>query len=259
MDLDLAGTVALVTGARGNIGIATCRALQREGVTVVASDIGDAPEGFPAAEWLPLDVTSEESWESAIAHIRDRHGRLDILVNNAGIAPMSKLEDMSLADWRRCQSVNVDGVFLGMKAALPLLRETGPRRRSGAVIINLASGAADHPAAYSSAYCTSKAAVRMLTRNAAIEFGALGYKVRVNSVHPGAVESAMMDSILQRYSEITGGTPISELHQNVLRSHPLGRFVKPEEVADAIVFLASDAARYVHGDALHVDGGHAAA
>ena len=258
MDLDLAGTVALVTGAAGNIGVATCKALQREGVTVIASDLGARPDGIPAADWLTLDVTSEESWSAAIEQIRARHGRLDILVNNAGIAPMSKLEDMSLADWRRCQSINVDGVFLGMKAALPLLRDSAGKRRSGAAIINLASGAADHPAAYSSAYCTSKAAVRMLTRNAAIEFSALGYKIRVNSVHPGAVESNMMDSILKRYSEITGGTPVEELYQGVLRSHPMGRFVTPDEVADAIVFLASDAARYVHGDALHVDGGHAA-
>ena len=171
---------------------------------------------------------------------------------------MSRLEDMTLEDWRRCQTINVDGVFLGLKAATPLLRDSGARRRGGAAVINVASGAADHPAAFSAAYCTSKAAVRMLTRTAAVEFAALGYQIRVNSVHPGAVESAMMDRILRRYSDITGGTPVEDLRQAVIKGHPMGRFVEPEEVADAIVFLASGAARYVHGDALHVDGGHAA-
>lgn len=259
MAMDLAGTVALVTGAGGHIGQSTCKALHQMGVTVVATDVAPAPADCPAKEWHSLDVTCANAWSALIERIRAGHGRLDILVNNAGIAPMGKLEDMTLDEWRRCQSINVDGVFLGMKAATPLMRESGARRRGGAAVINVASGAADRPAAFSSAYCTSKAAVRMLTRAAAVEFAALGYPIRVNSVHPGAVESAMMDRILERYSEITGGTPVAELRRGVIKGHPMGRFVEPDEVADAIVFLASGAARYVHGDALHVDGGYAAA
>ncbi len=258
MELDLKGSVAIVTGASGNIGTAICEALGREGVTVVATDILAAPPHPLGSEYRQLDVCSEEAWKTLIAGVRADHGRLDILVNNAGIAPMDKLEDTSLEDWRRCQSINVDGIFLGIKQAVGLMRESGPQRRGGSSIINIASGAADKPAAFSSAYCTSKAAVRMLTRNAAVEFGKLGYPVRVNSVHPGVVRSKMFDAIVERYSEITGGVPVDELHAAIRASHPMGRYVEPEEVADTVVFLASGAARFVHGDALHIDGGYAA-
>lgn len=258
MELDLKNTVALITGATGNIGAAICEALGREGVKVIATDIMPAPAQPIGSEYRQLDVTSESGWQDLIAGIRADHGRLDILINNAGIAPMDRLQDMSLADWRRCQTINVDGIFLGLKHAIDLMCETGPKRRGGASIINIASGAADKPAAFSSAYCTSKAAVRMLTRTAAVEFGKLGYPVRVNSVHPGVVRSQMFDAIVERYSVITGGTPVDELHAAIKAGHPLGRYVEPEEVADVVLFLASGAARYVHGDALHIDGGYAA-
>lgn len=257
MELDLNGAVALITGANGNIGKAICDALGREGVTVIATDIAAAPPEPVGAEYRQLDVTSEAAWEGLIAAIRADYGRLDILVNNAGIAPVDKVEEMSLDGWRRCQTVNVDGPFLGIKHAVGLMRETGPKRVGGASIINLASGAADKPAAFSSAYCTSKAAVRMLTRCAAVEFGKLGYPVRVNSVHPGVVRSDMFTAIVERYSELTGGTPLEDLHAAIRATHPLGRYVEPDEVADVVVFLASAQARFVHGDALHIDGGHA--
>lgn len=257
MELDLNGSVALVTGATGNIGVEICKALAREGVTVIATDILPAAPASVGAEYRQLDVTSEAAWEALIAGVRADHGRLDILVNNAGIAPVDRLQDMSLDNWRRCLNVNVDGIFLGLKHAIDLMSETGPRRRGGASIINLASGAADKPAAFSGAYCTSKAAVRMLTRCAAVEFGKLGYPVRVNSVHPGVVRSEMFDAIIERYSELTGGTPLADLNAAIVSTHPLGRYVEPDEVADVVVFLASSAARYVHGDALHIDGGHA--
>ncbi len=257
MDLGLKDCVALVTGASGNIGAAICDALRQEGVTVVATDLAGRI-GAQADGWRALDVTREEDWARLLASVRADYGRLDILVNNAGIAVMDRLEDMPLADWQRTQDVNVASVFLGMKAALPLLRESGGLRAGGASIVNIASGAADRPAAFSAAYCASKAAVAMLTRAAAIECAALGYPVRVNAVHPGAVASEMMDSIYRRYSALTGGTPVEELHAAVLRGHPMGRLVEPDEVADAVVFLASTASRYTHGDRLHVDGGHAA-
>ncbi|WP_156679505.1 SDR family NAD(P)-dependent oxidoreductase [Sphingomonas profundi] len=257
MQLGLENAVALVTGASGNIGVATCDALRREGVRVIATDIAGRTGGT-ADEWRTLDVTRENEWRDLIAGIRADHGRLDILVNNAGIAIMDRLEDMPLADWTRTQDINVAGIFLGLKTAVPLMRESGANRAGGASMINVASGAADKPAAFSAAYCASKAAVAMLTRAAAIEFAALGYPVRVNSVHPGAVESEMIDGIIARYSALTGGTPIADLHAAMLKGHPMGRLVLPDDVADTIVFLASTASRYTHGDALHIDGGHAA-
>ncbi|MFT4054115.1 MAG: SDR family oxidoreductase [Novosphingobium sp.] len=253
----LDGAVALVTGANGDIGAEVCDLLEARGATVVRSDLRAPPEA--AGEFLTLDVTSEASWVDALAAINSRHGALDILVNNAGIAPMERIDAMALEDWRRCQQVNVEGVFLGLKLASPLLARSGGRRPGGASVVNLCSGASDRPAAFSAAYCVSKAAARMLTRAAAVEFAALKMPIRVNSVHPGVVESAMMDDILATYSRILGGTPVETLRAGVASGNPMGRFVEPAEVAEAVAFLASSAARYVHGDAIHVDGGYAAA
>lgn len=252
----LDGAIALVTGANGDIGSAVCRLLEARGATVIRSDLRVPGDG--AGEFLPLDVTSEASWSETLATIESRHGALDILVNNAGIAPMERLDAMALEDWRRCQQVNVEGMFLGLKLASPLLARSGSRRPGGASVVNLCSGASDRPSAFSAAYCVSKAAARMLTRVAAVEFAALKQPIRVNSVHPGVVESAMMDDILATYSRITGGTPVEDLRTGVASGNPMGRFVEPAEVAEAVAFLASSAARYIHGDAIHVDGGYAA-
>ncbi|MDE2410351.1 MAG: SDR family oxidoreductase [Sphingomonadales bacterium] len=258
MDLGLDGTVALVTGARGNIGVATCAALRREGMTVIASDFGvdeaqDIGDGY---EWRSLDVTSAADWARVIAGIEADHGRLDVLVNNAGVAPTDRIDRMPPEQFRRAFDVNVTGVFLGTQAAAALLARSGALREGGAALINIASGAADKPAAFNAAYCATKAAVRMFTRATAVEFSTLGFPIRVNSVHPGAVESDMMDSILARYGELTGASR-DELAAGIARLHPMGRLVKPDEVADAIVWLASRAARYTHAAAVHVDGGNA--
>ena len=258
MELGLNGTVALVTGARGNIGVATCAALRREGVIVIASDVGvdEALPGDDGCQWLSLDVTSAEDWARAIARIEAHHGRLDILVNNAGVAPTDRIDQMPAEQFRRAFDINVTGVFLGTQAASALMARSGALREGGAAIVNIASGAADKPAAFNACYCATKAAVRMFTRATAVEFSALGYPIRVNSVHPGAVESDMMDSILARYAQLTNAA-LDELEAGIAKMHPMGRLVKPEEVADAIVWMASRAARYSHAAALHVDGGNA--
>ena len=253
---DLAGAVALVTGANGDIGTAIVATLAARGATVVRSDL-TAP-ATDDGSFIALDVTSEASWADALAAIEARHGALDILVNNAGIARMARIEAATLADWRLVQQVNVEGMFLGLKLAAPLLARSGPRRAGGASVVNLCSGASDKPSAFSAAYCASKAAARMLTRVAAVEFAALGHAIRVNSVHPGVVESAMMDDILLSFSQIAGGVPVADLRKSVAAGNPMGRFVDPAEVAEAVAFLASPAARFIHGDAIHVDGGYAA-
>lgn len=249
---ELNGTVALVTGARGNIGQEIVKALAARGATVIATDIADGPDT------RRLDVTSETEWAELVAAIRAEHGRLDILVNNAGAAPMSLIQDMSLEDWRRCFQINVESIFLGLKAAVDLLAESGEKRRGGASIVNIASAAADRATAMSGAYCSSKAAVAMLTRTAAVEFSMLGHKIRVNSVHPGAVRSDMIDQILDRFSAISGGKPKAELEAAIVAGMPMGRLVEPDEVADAVAFLASEDARFVHGTSLNVDGGYTA-
>lgn len=249
---ELNGAVALVTGACGNIGQEIVKALAARGATVIATDIA-ARDGIRR-----LDVTSEAEWAALIADVRRDHGRLDILVNNAGIAPMARLEDMPLEDWRRCQQINVESVFLGMKTAAGLMAESGKLRAGGASIVNIASAAADRATAMSGAYCASKAAVAMLTRVGAVEFPTQGYAIRVNSVHPGAVKSDMIDGILDRYSAMTGGTPKADLEKAITANMPMGRLVEPSEVADVVAFLAGTDSRFVHGTSINVDGGYMA-
>ncbi|HEY8351875.1 MAG TPA: SDR family oxidoreductase [Sphingomonadales bacterium] len=259
MTHELKDAIALVTGASGSIGAAICTRLADAGARVIATDLESRIPATSPHDWHPLDVTSERQWTDLIRMIRDRHGRLDILVNNAGIAPVERFEEMSVDAWRRCMAINVEGVFLGMKAATALLAESAPHRPGGAAVINLASGAADRPAPYSVAYCTSKAAVAMMTRATAVEFAARGMKIRVNSVHPGAVRSEMIEGIIARYKELQPEVPWEDLRRATEGVHPMGRFVEADEVADAVLFLASDRASYIHGTAIRVDGGYAAA
>lgn len=252
LDMNLEGLVAVVTGAAGNIGGAICKALTDAGATVHATDIrGDAAQGLHAH-----DVTSAESWAAVVEDIRARHGHLDILVNNAGVAPMGMLEETTLDEWHKCMAINVESVLLGMQSALPLLR-AAPERPGGASVINIASGAANLPTPMSGLYCTSKAAVVMLSKVAAIEFSRGNYGVRVNTVNPGVVESAMIDGILERYTKISG-LPVDDLRASMKADVPMGRLAQPDDVADGVAFLASGAARYITGTELHVDGGRTA-
>jgi NAD(P)-dependent dehydrogenase (short-subunit alcohol dehydrogenase family) len=245
----LNGLVALVTGAGGNIGTAICKALTSAGAVVEASDIrGAASNGL-----LVHDVTSPHSWAAVIDDIAARHGRLDILVNNAGIAPMGLVEDIGLDEWRKCLAINVESALIGMQAALSLLRAAAPRA-GGASIVNIASGAANRPTAMSGLYCTSKAALVMISKVAAIEFARGDCGVRVNTVNPGAVASDMIDGILERYTKIAG-RPVEDLRKAMESDVPMGRLAKPDDVADGVVFLASSASRYMTGTELHIDGG----
>jgi 3(or 17)beta-hydroxysteroid dehydrogenase len=238
--------VALVTGGASGIGRATAARLADAGFRVVVTDVDPAGQqvvtDIAGALFVDHDVTDEASWERAIASVLDAHGRLDVLVNNAGISYVRAVTDTTLADWRALMAVNLDGVFLGTKHGVRAMRRHG----DGGSIVNVSSASGLVGSPLSSAYCASKGAVRLFTKAVALECAAEA--IRVNSVHPGAVRTPIWGKI--------GVSP--ELEVAVGAASPLGRMAEPEEVADAIVYLASDAARYITGSELVIDGGFTA-
>ncbi len=252
------GKVACITGAASGIGRGTAILLAAEGATVVATDIQEQ-RGLVAeieaaggeAIFLQHDVTREEDWVRVIGTIRERFGRLDILVNNAGIGLAGPVTEMSLADWRRQTAVNLDGTFLGVKHGLPLMRESG-----GGSIVNVSSIAGIRASGNVSGYCASKGAVRLFTKSIALECAAAKDGVRVNSVHPGIVETAIWDTLLGTSEDGSNGRPrTATLDAATAGTIPLGHKGETEDIAEGIVWLASDASRYVTGTELVIDGG----
>jgi len=251
----LEGTVALVTGAGGGIGRATVEALRAAGAEVIATDVKTTTCGTLD---LVQDVTDEAGWARLADVIRERWGRLDCLVNNAGIATVSTIENDDLLSWRRLMSVNVDALLLSCKAMLPLLRESGKTRAGGASVVNLSSVGGLGGAPFMAAYCTSKGAVRLFSKSAALEFAALKYNIRVNSVHPGGIETAMMDEIIDAYVAMGVAPDRATARAGVDAQHPLGRWGRPEEIASGILYLCSPASSFMTGSELVIDGGFTA-
>lgn len=248
------GQIVLVTGAAGGIGQACCQALAAAGATVVATDIGPARDSDVASLWLTHDVTSPEAWQNVLRQIADRYGHLDALVNNAGISLIERLEKTSIEQWRRVFQINVESVVLGMQASLPLLRASGATRAGGASVVNISSVAALRGVAFNAAYSASKAAVTLLTKSAAKEYATLGYPVRVNSVHPSAIDTPMMDGILTRYVEEGFARTKEEQRAMWTTMSPLKRLGRAEEIAGGVVYLCSSAASFVTGSELVIDG-----
>ncbi|QQX82831.1 glucose 1-dehydrogenase [Cupriavidus necator] len=241
--------VVLITGSGTGIGKATALRLAREGATIVATDIDPAGARDTAlavealgarAMALPLDVSSEAQWKQVVEETLAAFGRIDVLFNNAGIWIIKALADTTLEEWNRLMSINVTGTFLGMKHVMPQMARQG----KGSVI-NASSVAGLVGAAGNALYGASKGAVRLLTKDAAIEYASLG--VRVNSIHPGLIQTAMAD-----YASVTMRASQEELGQ---RLAPMGRVGKAEEVSDLVLFLASDESSYITGAELVVDGG----
>ncbi|MFB0875110.1 MULTISPECIES: SDR family NAD(P)-dependent oxidoreductase [unclassified Sphingobium] len=252
---DLQGTVALVTGATGGIGRATVAALAEAGARVIATDIGVDAQVDGAVAYAPLDVTSEAAWADAIARAEREFGRLDILVNNAGISVTNSVAATSLAEFRKCFAINVEGVFLGTRAAQSLLARSGEGREGGSSIINLSSVGGLRGAAMMSTYCASKGAVKLFSKSAALEFAALKLPIRVNSVHPGGIETDMMDTIFARYVDEGLFADMDAARAAVSAGHAVGRMGRPAEIAEGIAFLASPAASFMTGSELVIDGG----
>jgi 3alpha(or 20beta)-hydroxysteroid dehydrogenase len=260
---DLTGRKALVTGGGRGLGEGMAQALARAGAAVVIGDIREdlgktSADSLRAAgataEFVPLDVTSDASWERAIAEAVGHLGGLDILVNNAGVEITSLLVDIDADDARRMLDVNVLGTTLGIKHGFRAMRPDGPAGAGGA-IVNVASVAATIAFPGIAVYSATKSAVDRLTRVAAMESGKLGYGVRVNCVYPGLVPTEMGAQLAVDCATLGLFPSADEAVGAVVGLTPLGRLGEVADMADAVVFLASDGARFITGAGLPVDGG----
>ena len=256
--------VAIITGAAGGLGQAQALLLAREGARVVLTDIVEGEANKIVEEirragceaiFVKHDVTSEEDWSEVIKQTLSAFGRLDVLVNNAGILMSKAITDMALEDWHRVMSINLDGVFLGTKHAIGAMKKSG-----GGSIINMSSvaGLVGMPAD-SSAYCASKGGVRLFTKASALQLSKAGhdYNIRVNSVHPGFILTSMLEKAMRAMCEKTGCSyeEAKKVREDLTM---IGRLGEPEDVAYAVLYLASDESKYVTGAELVVDGGYTA-
>ena len=259
----LNGKVALVTGAGAGVSAACVHALAGAGAHVMATDIDEASclntasaareKGMRVAS-MQQDVCVESRWQEVINATVEEFGGFDILVNNAGIHSNCLLEADTLENLQRLYRVNVDSVFLGMKYAAIAMKPGGSVGQGGS-IVNLSSAAGLMGLPLESAYGSTKGAVRLYTKHAAVEFATLGYGIRVNSVHPGLIETEMGSSLLDGFVENGLLESLEQAHEMIQNLTPLGRLGKAEEVASVVHFLASDAASYVTGAEYVVDGG----
>ena len=260
----LDGKIALISGAARGIGAETARLMIEAGAKVAIGDVlhergRDTVHALTSAGgeaiYLSLDVTREEDWTAAISTVTGRFGGLDILVNNAGIFLGMSIEEATLADWHRLCAVNLTGVFLGTKLALPALRERGERSPHGSAIVNLSSVAGLVGSANDPLYSMTKGGVALFTKSTALEFARKGYRVRVNSIHPGTTETDMGDQVLAIRARNLGTNDLEPARQQALTRIPIGRIGTVTDIAKGIVFLASDDAGFMTGAGLVVDGG----
>jgi len=255
MTIALPDVVAVVTGAAGGIGREIVKAMKAAGAIVIATDLAESAEIDGADHYLKHDVTSAEDWQAVAGYVKAAHGRLDALVNNAGFSIVTRFEDTPLEDFHKVNAINVDSAIVGTQIMLDLLKEGGKARRTGASIVNFSSVGGINGAAFNSAYCASKAAIKMLSQCLGAEFAALGYNIRVNSVHPGGIETPMLMSIMQRYVDLGAAPSVDAAVQGMNIAHPIGRLGKPEEMAGGVVFLVSEASSFMTCDQLVMDGG----
>jgi len=257
---DLSGRTALVTGGAQGLGEGMARALAAAGARVVVADLqedlaasvaGSLGEGHGSVH---LDVTEEPSWEAAVGTTVSEYGGLDILVNNAGIEITSLITEVEPKDIRAMLDVNILGTALGLKHGLRAMRPEGPAGKGGS-IINISSVAATIAFPGIPVYSATKSAVDRLTRVAAMEAGKLGYGVRVNCIYPGLVPTAMGAGLANDMAELGLFASVEEAIGAVVGLTPSGRLGEVSDMADVVVFLASDASRFVNGAGLPVDGG----
>lgn len=260
---DLAGRKALVTGGARGLGAGMAEALAKAGAAVaigdVLEDVGkkraqSLRDSGATAEFVPLDVAEDASWTDAIPAVINAFGGLDILVNNAGVEITSLIIDLDPAGVRKMLDVNVLGTVLGIKHAFRAMRPGGPAGNGGAVV-NIASVAATIAFPGIAGYSATKSAIDRLTRVGAAESGKLGYGVRVNCIYPGLTPTVMGNQLAVDCAEIGLFSSPEEAAKAVVDLTPQGRLGQVDDMADAVVFLASDAAKFITGAGLPVDGG----
>jgi len=249
------GKVALVTGAGMGLGRAASLLLASEGASVAVTDIDEASgqdtarmiaDGGATSIFLQQDVSHEDDWPPVMQAVEQRFGRLDVMVNNAGIAIAKNIEETTIDDWKRTMAVNLDGVFLGCKHAISLMK------RSGGSIINLSSIDGIIGEADLAAYCASKGGVRTLTKAVAVHCAEARYGIRCNSIHPGYIWTPQTE----KYLTDLGSVEVEKA--KATKRHPLGFLGEPSDVAYMVLYLASDESRFVTGAEMVVDGGYLA-
>lgn len=262
----VAQRVAIVTGAAKGIGAETARLLAREGACVVCTDLDAATGEGVAAEigrasgkalFIRHDVTSEQDWQQVMTQTESHFGGLHILVNNAGITTAGKpVEKLDLAQWRKTMSVDLDSVFLGCKYAITLMKKGTKTGGPDCSIINMSSalGLVGNP--FTADYNSAKAGVRMLSKCLALECAEAKYRIRVNSVHPGFIDTPMIHDTLESQGRYFGGA--DELMKHYVSMHPIGRLGTAPDIANMVLFLASDESAFVTGAEFAVDGGYTA-
>jgi NAD(P)-dependent dehydrogenase (short-subunit alcohol dehydrogenase family) len=256
--------VALISGAARGIGAETARKMASAGASVVIGDVlaeraretaREIADAGGKALALALDVTAEASWTAAVAAVISQFGKLDILVNNAGIFLGKDLMDATIEDWSRLVAINMTGVWLGTKLCARALAESGKSSRHSSAIVNLASVAGIVGSQLDPLYSMTKGGVTLFTKSAALSFGRKGWKIRVNSIHPGVIETDMGAQTFVSRARQIGSNDVESARSVAIRQHPIGRLGVAEDIALAIVFLASDDAGFMTGSGMVVDGG----
>jgi NAD(P)-dependent dehydrogenase (short-subunit alcohol dehydrogenase family) len=251
----LEGKIALVTGAASGLGKRMAQRFADEGARVLLTDLNAAGAAAVASEIgrnaasFGHDVTSEDQWIEAIAQAKRLFGGLHILVNNAGIGTPGSVEQTSLADWRRVHAIDLDGVFLGCKHAIPLIRETTRAEGSRGSILNISSIAGVIASGRMAAYNSAKAGVRHLTKSVALHCASNKDAITCNSVHPAFIDTPILDNFQ------AAGVTKDQVKEKLGRQIPAGTVGDPDDVAWAAVYLCSDEAKFVTGAELYIDGG----
>ncbi len=244
------GRVAIVTGGASGLGAATARLLAEEGARVLVTDVQDEA-GKAVAEdcggqFLHHDTSREDDWIQAFQKAQTEFGPVSILFNNAGVRPKTApLEDTTLADWQAHMAVNIDGVFLGIKHGIRAMKGKGGAIVSTSSIYGIVG------AAMIGAYSASKGGVRTLTKAAAMECAHLGYPIRINSVHPGFIETGMLESVKQEFGA-------SMIEKRMIGDTPMKRIGEPRDIAEGVLYLVAESGKYVTGIELPIDGGYLA-